>query len=284
VKTTAGTIRILFLNIIILSLLALLIPNCKIDHGLEPVSSKIMGKVIFHGDTPRYTDEVRVAVVKTFPPSDIAELLFSERISTYVDSVDYEIYLPPGTYDMVAAIWKEYNEPWNLSDIIGLYGGFFIGDQLVPTFQSVTLEDNFTILDGIDIETNLNRVNRDSKIEGTVTFEGSWPDDTGVIGVGAFTEIPTPGNYVDYYLKNVDIDYTVPIFVDSADYQLRVHSTDTLKYIVVLWINNTYDLTTIQDIGFYADPGDSTQPGTVMAPPYSTLSGVDIVVRFQDIP
>jgi hypothetical protein len=280
VKTVTGKIRILFLCIIIPGLLALLIPNCRIDHGLEPVNSKIMGNLFFHGAIPRYTDEVRVAVLKTFPPSDIAELLFSEKIAALVDTVAYEIYLPPGTYAMVAAIWKAHNEPWNLSDIIGLYGGFFIGDQLVPIFQSVTLEDNYTVLDSIDIETNLNRVNRDSKIEGTVTFKGSWPDNTGVIGVGAFTGIPAQGDYIDYYLKNVDIDYTLPVFVNSADYQLRVHSTDTLRYIAVLWIDNTYDLTTIRDIGFYTDPGDSTQPGTVTAPADSTLYGVDIQVRF----
>ena len=142
----------------------------------------------------------------------------------------------------------------------------------------------YSILDNIDIDTNLNRVNRDSRIEGTVTFQGSWPDDTGVIGVGAFTEIPTPGVLEDYLLKNVDIDYTVPIFVDSADYKLRVHSSDTLKYIAVLWINNSYDLNTIRDIGFYTDPGDPTQPGTVIVPPHSTLPGVDIIVRFLDIP
>ena len=94
----------MLLTLVVLSLL----PGCQIDHGLEPLFSKIMGKVIFTGEKPRHTDEVRVAVVKTFPPSDMAELLFSERLSLESDTAHYEIYLAPGKYDIVAVIWKEH--------------------------------------------------------------------------------------------------------------------------------------------------------------------------------
>jgi hypothetical protein len=54
--------------------------RCKIDHGLEPVTSKIGGTIHFVGAVPDHTDEVRVAIVKDFPPQSINELLFSDMI------------------------------------------------------------------------------------------------------------------------------------------------------------------------------------------------------------
>jgi hypothetical protein len=279
VKVSIQKIRTIYS--LITATVILFIPSCRIDHGLEPMYSKIMGKVIFTGEIPRHTNEVRVAVVKSFPPSDMAELLFSERLSLDSDTARYEIYLAPGKYDIVAVIWKEYNYPWNLSDIVGLYGGLFIGDQLVPIYQSIEIEDNNTVLDDVDINANLNRVNRDSKIEGTVYFKGAWPENTGMVGVGAFIDIPNPGDLEDYYLKNVDIDYGLSTFVDSADYQLRVHSTDTLKYISALWLSNDYDFNQIKDIGFFADPSDTNQPGMIIPPLDSVLSGINITVYFE---
>jgi len=257
--------------------------NCRIDHGLEPIYSKIGGKIFFNGEIPRYTDEVRAVVVKEFPPKSVNQLLFSDMIPYQQDTADYEIYLPEGTYDMVAVIWKEHNRSWNISDIIGLYGGTFVGDILIPTFKPVTVPHEYAVLDTIDIEANFNRVNRDAAIEGTVTFVGQWPENSGAIGVGAFREIPEKGNFIDYYFKSVYIDYGVATFVEKDDYLLRVHGGDTLKCIAVLWIDNTFDLTTIQDIGFYKDPQHPDQPGTVIVPKDSTLTGIDITVNFSEM-
>ncbi len=257
--------------------------NCHIDHGLEPINSGISGRVFFKGEIPRHTDEVRVAVAKDFPPRNIKELLFSDMIDFYSDTANYRIYLPKGKYDVVAVIWKEHNEQWNISNIIGVYGGIFLGGRLIPTFKPVTIPSSKSFLDTIDIEANLNRVNRDAKIEGTINFIGPWPENTGVVGVGAFTEIPKQGDILDYYFKSIFIDYTVSTFVEKADYMLRVHSADTVKYIAVLWIDNTFDMNTIQDVGFYIDPDDTTgtAPGIVTVPKDSTLKGIDITVDFS---
>jgi len=141
---------------------------------------------------PFITDEVRVAVVPKFPPRTINELLFSDIIWANRDTLPadprpWEIYLPPGSYDIVAVIWKANNQSWNISDIIGVYGGTLIGDQLIPPFpfRPIVVEEN-SVIDTLHIVANLDRVNRDTLIQGRVQFLGPWPPNTGVVGIGAF--------------------------------------------------------------------------------------------------
>jgi hypothetical protein len=262
--------------------------TCNVDHGLEPVRSKIGGKVIFTGDqNPSLTDEVRVAVIKQFPPRDIKELLFSEIILRNQDRMPvaprpWEIVLAPGSYEIVAVIWKANNESWNISDIIGIYGGSFLGDQMIPPFpfKPIVIPESGALIDTIDITANLNRVNRDATVRGAITFTGPWPPNTGVVAIGAFIDVPRQGDIFDYLLKNAALDYSVSIWVDRADYQLRVRSSVTLKYIAVMWIADSYDLTTIREIGSYRDPSDPSKPGTV-TPGVGETRGVDINVDFS---
>jgi len=256
--------------------------RCDVDHGLEPIRSKIAGKIFFVGTAPWTTDEVRVAVIKEFPPRSLQEMLFSDMLNFRQDTVPWEIYLPPGTYGTIVVVWKENNMSWNISDVIGLWGGTFIGDLLIPTMQSVIVPDESSVIDTIDILANLNRVNRDAKITGRITFTGTWPVNTGIVGIGAFIDMPSQGNFIDYYFKNVALDYSVPPFVSSYDYLLRVRSTDTLKYVSVLWIDSDFDLTSIIDIGYYRDPADTSQPGQFVVPKDSTRTGVDIHVKFPE--
>ena len=269
--------------LILFILLILSVPHCDIDHGLVPIQSRIGGNILFMGEPPSRTDEVRVAVVKDFPPRAINELLFSDQIPYDQDTARWEIYLPPRRYAAVLVVWKEKNRSWNLSDIIGLYGGTFAGDMLLPTYKPVTVPDESAVMDTLDIEANLNRVNRDAAIEGTVTFNGEWPPNTGVVGIGAFFDIPLPGNIIDYFLKNVALEYNVPLNVPSYDYLLRVQSNvDTLKYVAALWIDDDYDLTSIRDIGFYRNPIDPDNPGNVLVYADSTTTGIDITVNFNE--
>jgi hypothetical protein len=273
--------KFLFIEVILFS------AACEIDHGLEPIRSKIGGVVHFYGDhNPNTTDEVRVAVIKKFPPQNITELMFSDIIFGNGDTLPadrpWEIYLSPGSYEIVAVIWKEHNASWNISDIVGMYGGIFIGDQLIPPFPfpKIVVPNAESVVDTLNIQANLNRVNRDATVEGTVTFVGTWPSNTGVVGIGAFTDGPQQGNVIDYLVKNVALDYSVPISVDRADYRLRVRSSDVLKYVAVMWIDNSYDLGKIKDIGFYRDPADTSKPGTVTLT-NGRATGIDITVDFS---
>lgn len=276
-------------NFKILFLFFCLFLSCTIDHGLEPIRSKIGGTVQFIGaQNPFITDEVRVAVVPQFPPRTINELLFSDIIWANRDTLPadprpWEIYLPPGSYDIVAVIWKANNQSWNISDIIGVYGGTFIGDQLIPPFpfRPIVLPSNDSVIDTLHVVANLDRVNRDTLIQGTIYFLGSWPSNTGVVGIGAFSEVPQKGNLLDYFFKNVSLDYSIPPFVSSYGYRLRVRSTQWIRYVAVLWIDNAFDLSSMREIGFYRDFSDSTQPGEIQSKtgPYQ---GIDITVNFSE--
>jgi hypothetical protein len=262
--------------------------SCEIDHGLEPIRSKIGGMVTFKGDkNPDLTDEVRVALVKKFPPKEINELLFSEIILNNSDRLPlqprhWEIYVPSGSYEIAAVIWKANNQSWNISDVIGIYGGTIIGDQVIPPFpfKPIVIPESGAVIDTIDIETNLNKVNRDATIEGKISFVGKWPSNTGIVAIGAFIDIPAQGNILDYLLKNVALDYSVPIKVAQAEYRLRIRSTDALKYMAVIWIADSYDFNTIQDIGYFRDPADTSKPGIVTPKPGAT-TGIDITVDFS---
>jgi hypothetical protein len=267
--------------------LVLLFTVCDIDHGLAPIQSKIGGTVRFVGDAnPTNTDEVRVAVIKQFPPRDITELTFSDMILGNSDQLPlpprpWEIYLAPGSYEIVAVIWKAHNQSWNISDIIGIHGGTFIGDQLIPPFpfKPVVLSGSGSVVDTLTITANLNRVNRDATVEGTVTFNGPWPSNTGVVGIGAFTDVPKKGDIIDYVFKNVALDYSPPTFVDRFEYRLRVRSTDAIRYVAVMWIDDSYSFASITDIGYYRDPADPSKPGSVDASP-RRVTGIDIAVDF----
>ena len=263
--------------------------RCSIDHGLVPIYSKIEGNISFTGDSvPPHSDEIRIAVAEKFPPRHINQLLFSDMIPfeengvILTDPVDWEIYVPAGTYEIIAVIWKENNASWNISNIIGIYGGSFIGDLLIPTTIPVRVPNNNSVVSNIDIHANLNRVNRDSQITGTITFQGEWPQNTGIIGIGAFVEIPEKDNFTDYYFKNIALDYNIPTFVQSHAYTLRVRSSDMIGYLAVLWIDNTFDLTSIRDIGFYSDPVNPDIPGTIDVS-HDNLTGIDIVVNFSEL-
>lgn len=280
---------IYYLLILILPATILIWITCRIDHGLGPLHSKISGRVNLTGDLPKGTDEIRVAAALTFPPRNINELLFSDMLQFKSGNTitnwnpEWEIYLPEGTYGVVAAIWKGNNQSWNISDVIGVYGATFIGNVLSGLPQAVTIQNEHHVLDTINIEANLNRVNRDATIKGRITFQGKWPENTGITGVGAFFDIPVPNDPFDYFYKNAALDYSVTTFVEQYDYTLRVNSSDTLKYIAVLWIDNSFDLNNIHDIGFYPDPEDPDKPGTVTVQPNSSAEGIDMTVDFSAI-
>jgi hypothetical protein len=276
-----------YLLITILSATIFMLITCQIDHGLGPLHSKISGRVNLSGELPRGTDEIRVAAALTFPPRNINELLFSDMLQFKSGNTitnrnpEWEIYLPEGTYGVVAAIWKGNNQSWNISDVIGVYGATFDGNVLIGLPKEVTIQHESHVLNTIDIDANLNRVNRDAMIKGRITFQGKWPENTGITGVGAFFDIPEPNDPFDYFYKNAALDYGVTTFVEQYDYTLRVNSSDTLKYIAVLWIDNSFDLNQIHDIGFYPDPEDPDKPGSVIVPANASIEGIDITVDFS---
>ncbi len=110
---------------IIVTAFLLLVAVYGCNQGLSPADSAvgqgpsgIAGTLYFSNWPP--TDslyDLRLVVFKTFPPEDILSALLtgqafayppidSLHLPFYVDSLDYQIELPPGTYDAVTVAYR----------------------------------------------------------------------------------------------------------------------------------------------------------------------------------
>jgi hypothetical protein len=256
----------------------LLLAGCKINHGLSPNLGTIRGKVIFQHRTSKVlmvTDEIRVAVAHRFPPTEFTELITSPPLPKWEgDTVAYELVVPFGTYQILGVVWKAKGRPWNLSDVMGYYHK---GLNLFP--EPITVTPEHPVVDSVDVWADFSLVVRDALITGTITYEGAWPPETEIMGIGAFTFVPDPNNI--WNLLNVSsAKIGIPIFVRSYEYTLPV-SAGIYRYIGLFWKAKGTPLTAIRYLAFYEDPQHPGQPGTVAVSEGDTLRGIDIHVDFS---
>lgn len=254
-----------------------LINNCTIDHGLSPLQGRIKGKIFFLNRTSEVlnkTDQIRVAVAKSFPPTEFTELITTGPLPKWEgDTIHYELVVPFGTYNILGIVWKGKSAPWNLSDVIGYYRE---GLDLLPATIEVSEEN--PIVEPIDLFADFRLVVREALVTGTIFYEGAWPEETEIIGIGAFTEIPNPNNI--FSLLNVSsAKIGIPIFVPSYQYTLPV-GAGTYKYIGLFWKAKNTPFTDIRYLGFYSDPGDHQIPGTVTVTKGDTIRDIDMHVDF----
>ncbi|RMF62713.1 MAG: hypothetical protein D6743_11830, partial [Calditrichaeota bacterium] len=133
------------------------------DFGIEADFFKgtIKGEVRLHQPVPSNTDEIRVAVSKTFPPADILSLIFSGPLPVKKDStlneqtIPYDIQVPLDDYAAVFSIWKEKDKSFNPADIIGLYGDLQFRQPV-----TVSLSDEHPVADSVDMDIDFARVLR----------------------------------------------------------------------------------------------------------------------------
>jgi len=123
------------------------------DHGLSPerAVSGVSGTVVFHGTWPAYTGEVRVALFTVSTPKEMSDLVtFSDPLPLFVPDAAYRIEVSPGTYGLVAVVWRSIAGTWDPSSAIGYYAGD-TGDTL-----SVTVEDG-KMTQNVDIDAYFSR-------------------------------------------------------------------------------------------------------------------------------
>ena len=263
----------------ILLLAILWSPTCDIDRGLSPHLGKITGDIIFlnkSNDVIDKTDEIRVAVAKSFPPTEFTELITSPLNKRAGDTLHYEMIVPFGTYQLLGVVWKGKQTPWNLSDIIGYYRR---GLDFLPTPVTVTLEN--PLVESIDLTVDFSQVIREARITGTIHYDGEWPGDTQVIGLGAYRNPPDPDNFFSI-LNASSAKIGLPIFVPSFDYNLPV-SVGTFQYIGLFWKAKGTPFTEIKVLGFYADPQLPERPGSITLVKGQTLDNIDIHVDFNSL-
>jgi hypothetical protein len=103
-------------KITIFVLFALMIFSC--DTGLGLIETKISGNVIFVNSDkkPDKVESVWVlaASKSLFENPTLNDLIISDRpINLSNDTSNYEVFVPVGTYSIIAAIWKEKNKDWD---------------------------------------------------------------------------------------------------------------------------------------------------------------------------
>ena len=256
----------------ILGFATVFIAACEIDTGLEPTRSGFQGTIYFTNEWPEETDEVRVVAATTFPPSAITELTMSEPLPLYQDTVDYKIYTNPQTFKAVGVVWKQKDEPWDVTNIIGIY--FPTEDHFTP--GQVTVAKNNAMVDSINVQADLSRARLavESAISGTLNVSGEWPPGAQSVIVAASEKLlPT---------SLLDIVFAMPIKAgfESAPYSLNVQPG---KYALIgaLVIESGKSISMQSVAGYYKKKPTDIMPGSVVvADDTSHVEDINITITF----
>ncbi len=275
--------RWISLSIVSLGIGLLIFIACQMDHGLRPTVYQIKGKVqFFKGDPPENTDRIEVFALKEFPPQDPQNLLYLGR-SGPLDyqsgrEVSYSVDVSPTTYQFVGVIWKEKNKDWNLTGLIGFYTGENNTFSFFPDSVEVSREN--PVVEDVNFTANWELVNKDARISGKITYEGTWPEETNLLILAVYPQKPRS----DFeYLTFSNIDYSQPIAVDSSRYELPINS-GIYQYVVLYWIGKSISkLSDMVELGFFEDKNNPGQPGRIEVQPGQTLENIDIHVNFNNI-
>jgi len=273
--------KILYLVLFIVIFLVLLIIACEIDHGLYPVSYKISGKVhFFKGEPPENTDRIEVFALKEFPPQDPQNFLYLGR-SGRIDyqqgrSVDYEIQVSNTSYQLIGLLWKEKDEDWSLTGLMGFYTGglqSFFPDSVVITKEN-------PVADSVDIYANWDVVSKDAAVSGKITYQGDWPEDTQLVLLGIYPLKPAS----DFsFILFENLDYTQPIFTDSSSFRLPVNA-GVYNYVVLYWVGKSIkNLSDLVEIGIYKEKNNLEEPGRVTVSSDQEVTNININVNFNEI-
>ncbi|HDQ45287.1 MAG TPA: hypothetical protein ENN17_07315 [bacterium] len=245
----------------------LILPVCDIDHGIAPLPGKLSVQVFFlNKEVPEQTQGVYLFVAPVFPPHAINELFLSPNsIPLDNDTVMAEIVLPYGHYEAVGLWWYSTLTESNLADVFTLK----LGPDFLPYQFDITPEKPHH---EIELFANLDRVNRESSLEGTITFNGPFPPNTLATAVAAFQHVPQRD--VEYYVWLESIDFSV----DSNPFHFRlpVRSRRRIRYIAVFWLGEKMGLHELRMLGFYENPDVPGTPGEFLPRTGETLTGVDI--------
>jgi len=231
---------------------------CEIDHGIAPLPGKLRATVIFkRGPAPENTQGIYLIVAPDFPPHAINELYHSPNsLPIDQDTVVTEMDLPYGRYEAMCLWWYGTDIASNLADVLAL--PLDIHDNLLPMAFEITEESPVF---EYDLYANWTIVDRNAAIEGTVTFNGPFPENTAVTAVAAYRYIPEAAVHYLTYLKSIDFSID-DNETHTYDYRLPIRNGE-INYICVLWLAEQAALTDFSTIGFYRDPDNPEEPGSL---------------------
>ncbi|NQT26968.1 hypothetical protein HQ585_16550 [candidate division KSB1 bacterium] len=187
------------------------------DLQLSPITSAITGTIQFSGEWPETAEEIRIVASTAFPPS-LEEMIVGEELPADVELYNYRFDLRPDTYKIVGVVWRAAGTQFDLLSVCGVY---FAGtDTLAPS--EVVIPNDTSLIQDINIRVNRSkaRVITDSRITGSITFDGDWPTDITDMRLIATTrfslfplELPS--------LFDLSFSETMPVGVESIDYVIK---------------------------------------------------------------
>ena len=241
--------------------------SCKSEHGVAPLPANLGVDVIFLNEQiPENTEGVYLFVAPEFPPHAINELFLSPNsLPLGNDTVHTEMVLPYGHYEAVGLWWFNKETESNLADVFTLK----IDQNFLPYEFDVSEENP---RHDIELYANLNRVDRDATIEGTITFNGPFPENTLITAIAAY--VRKPDKKVEYLVYLKSMDYSVDS--NPFHYKLPVRSNSSVTYLAVFWLSERSGLDDFKTLGFYEDPNNPGQPGVVKLKKNGTVTGYDI--------
>jgi len=247
--------------------------QCDTDPGLEPVNSSIRGTIFFEGDWPEETDIVQVVASKKFPPTETQDLDMGDPIPFGVDSIDYILWVPPGEYKAIGVVWKEKQQAWNVTNILGMYFES-LGDFLPG---KVVLDGKESRVDSVDIYVKFSRAKKlvESSINGTIRVKGEWPATAQTVLAGASVPM-LPANLLDIYLSA-----PLPVGQDSINYSIPVPA-NTYRLVGALVIEEGADIG-FENIFFHKNkPSDFFPAPVKVSTDTSKIYGIDIEIDFTE--
>ncbi len=263
-----------FVVVLVLVGAVLLFVACEADHGLEPLPGQLNLTVYFRNEPPANTQGIYLMVTPQFPPHAINEVYHSPNsLPIDQDTVHHQIVLPYGHYDGLALWWYSTETESNLADVLAIPIDFRSG--LKPLGFDITPEKP---VQNIELIANWNKVSRDAAIEGTIYFDGAWPDDTQIVAVAAFKSEPLEP--IDYLVQLKSIDFSIEKGENPYHYRLPVRS-GSVNYVGVYWLPDRGGLNDFQPVAAYLNPDDPTKPGTLRPKAGDVLTGVDIHVDWS---
>ena len=262
---------------IVISLIAagLLFNSCKKDEpNPEPeVKAKIEGTVTLTGEWPETPADIRVVLSEEFPITSFDDLVQS---SSLVDSgsIDYSFEVAHGSYKFVGVIWKPENGNWGLASICGVY----TEDNDFYTPKGVTIDSASTVT-GIDIavDRSIGKVLNGSKITGSVSLDGAWPDEySSAVIVSSKTNLVTE----QFNLFDLNMGTSLQRGATSADYVIDVPA-DSNSVIAIAFLDNNGTLT--EDAIYFAQQYNGLEVNKQLISANQSIEGPDFAIDFGGI-
>ena len=259
---------------------------CEGDNGITPLPGRLDLEVKFWEEgIPDNTEGIYLFVAPQFPPHAINEMFLSPNSLplTGETTVHTSIDLPYGHYEAIGLWWYNKSTESNLADLFTLKIESYFDENNKLEFRpfAFDLTPENPVLE-TDLRADLQRVDRDASIQGTIFFNKNFPKDTIVkdgfpentlaTAVGAYSRIPV--RPIDYLIYLKSMDYSID--KSPFEYNLPVNSQVDIAFLGVFWLSDRSGLDGFNTLGFYSAPDDSTQPMSIHLTPNANITGIDI--------